>query len=194
MDRAEQSRLNRVSELVEDHRNQVEAYVVRQTAQQLRDEYGFWHETFCDLCESPAEMVFASWWFGLTWFLDPALALDAQREIEAGGRSYRLDFVITCSDRPLLRDASQAGTEWQAIAVEIDGHAFHERTREQVITRDQRDRDLQAAGIRVFHFSFHELTTDPRRVVGEVLSAGLDQVFRLQRAAGRLAPEERSDG
>lgn len=110
--------------------------------------------------ESPLEEAFTIWWVAsghirAMWNL-PALALAPQQDVTAMGRRYRLDFVVKSADARLL------------LAVELDGHAFHERTREQVAQRDQRDRDLQAAGWRVFHFSYSEFVAHPWESVNEV--------------------------
>lgn len=81
------------------------------------------------------------------------------------------------------------------IAVEIDGHDFHERTKDQVTYRNRRDRDLQAAGWHVLHFSGGEVVTRPDRCVAEALRAAyspwkelldvLGRRKRLKVAAGR---------
>lgn len=112
--------------------------------------------------ESVAEAVFLVWWRAITsWYSRVPLAIETQRTVTVGGRGYRLDFVIGMTgDNPAYR----------TLAVEIDGHAFHERTREQVTYRNQRDRDLQRAGWKVLHYSFEELTSDPHRVVDEVFT------------------------
>lgn len=48
---------------------------------------------------------------------------------------------------------------------------YHERTRAQVRHRDRRDRDLQAAGWRLMHFSGSEFHRNPAKCVDEVWSA-----------------------
>jgi len=53
--------------------------------------------------------------------------------------------------------------------VEVDGHEWHERTRQQVNHRNRRDRDLQDAGWRLFHFAGGEVVKQPDRCVAEVL-------------------------
>lgn len=47
------------------------------------------------------------------------------------------------------------------ILVELDGHDFHEKTKEQVTYRNQRDRDLQMEGWKVLHYSGSELHRNP---------------------------------
>lgn len=94
--------------------------------------------------DSPLEAIFWVWWVTLESTepdMDFGFSLHPQHEVECEGAKYRLDFAIP---------------EYQ-IAVELDGHDFHERTKEQVAYRNQRDRRLQAAGWTVFHFSGLEL-------------------------------------
>lgn len=112
--------------------------------------------------DSPAEAVFFLWWLAvdqasLRWF-----KLQTQHEITVDGSAYRIDFVVVPS-RP-------HPYPWKPIAVEIDGHAFHEKTREQVTHRNARDRRLQRAEWTVFHYSFSELTSEPLACVLEVLT------------------------
>lgn len=70
---------------------------------------------------------------------------------------FRFDFAVLGRDKK--------------IAVEIDGHAFHERTQEQAFRDKSRDRILQAEGWLVFRFTGSEAHRDPDRCVKEVLSA-----------------------
>ena len=125
----------------------------------------------CDLYlpqfESPLEAIFYVWWRALTathdlFDLAPApLALVLQRNVEIDGQRFRLDFVIEPTNPDLKK-------EFGLVAVEVDGHAFHERTPEQVAVRDSRDRLLQGAGWVVLHTSWRELTSNPLEIVSEV--------------------------
>jgi len=60
-----------------------------------------------------------------------------------------------------------------------DGHAFHERTTEQVTDRNRRDRDLHAAGWRLLPFSGSEVVNDPARCVVEVYDMAQREYQRL---------------
>jgi very-short-patch-repair endonuclease len=110
--------------------------------------------------ESPLEAAFMAWWqarrvFGAFTELD----LYMQREVNAGGDRYRLDFVV----EPFI-DGYFAGVS-ALVAIELDGHGFHERTKEQVAYRNRRDRALQAAGWLVLHYSGSEFHRDPEAVI-----------------------------
>lgn len=115
--------------------------------------------------QSPIEAVFWAWWQAfeaVSAIHKPEvvpLALREQHEIvTCSAQLYRLDFSVYRYDTQ----------ECLKVAVELDGHDFHERTPEQVTRRDTRDRHLQADGWTVFHFSGREITRDPFACVSEV--------------------------
>ncbi len=120
--------------------------------------------------QSPIEAIFWMWWVTLE-SIEPGgngfpFSLLPQHEIEDS--KYRLDFAIP----------------EHMIAVELDGHEFHEKTKEQVTYRNQRDRHLQAAGWTVFHFSGSELY----RGQIEVVAAVVDLARARHEAAKKAAP------
>ncbi len=67
-----------------------------------------------------------------------------QQQVPIG--AYRVDFLI-------------AGQ--RAAVVELDGHDFHERTKEQAERDKKRDRVLQATGLAVLRFTGSEVWRDP---------------------------------
>lgn len=74
---------------------------------------------------------------------ETAVTLFQQLKVE----SYRLDFA-------LRRDG-------RSVAIELDGHDFHERTKEQAARDKSRDRALAEAGWTVLRFTGSELWKDP---------------------------------
>lgn len=137
--------------------------------------------------DSPIEAQFAAWFaaargrllaLGLTRF---ALKLIPQTGVDAAGVHYRLDFALEPLD-PWLAEALKAEGLTLRIGVELDGHDYHEKSREDVIRRNQRDRDLAAAKWRVLHFSGSELHRNPMFAVVEVLSAGADALDQAKAA------------
>ena len=137
--------------------------------------------------DSPIEAQFAAWFnaarghelaLGRARF---AIQLHPQFWLETNGRRYRLDFAIEPLDE-WLRGALLAESLTLKIGVELDGHAFHEKTKEQVTARNQRDRDLSAARWTVLHFSGSELHYNPMIAVVEVLSAGADALDQAKSA------------
>jgi hypothetical protein len=138
--------------------------------------------------ESPIEIIFFSWWVAFdvahsAWHMGnirgPMLHLSTQREITIGASKYRLDFVVVptsrTDDEHRLRDEL-----FPKVAIELDGHDFHEKTKEQVTYRNRRDRDLQAAGWRVFHISGSELARRPRDATQEVYEHCLQEYESFQ--------------
>lgn len=116
--------------------------------------------------QSPLEVLFYIWW-DMVCALDQHhlfdLDLCPQEDVILADRLYRLDFLI----RPANPKVA-SHPQWTPLAVEVDGHAFHERTPDQVMERDQRDRALQVAGWKVFHFSYREFTSRPAACIEEV--------------------------
>jgi hypothetical protein len=123
--------------------------------------------------ESPLEVIFAIMWNAMEMCGDihsDSVSFTGQHEIvTSSGRRYRLDFLLHPGE-PLHGRAKSAGVPIPRIGVELDGHDFHERTKEQVAYRNQRDRDLQADGWTVLHFSGSELNRDPWKCVNEAFS------------------------
>ena len=62
-------------------------------------------------------------------------------------QNFRVDFAIVAPDA--------------RVVVELDGHEFHERTKEQAEADKSRDRALQLEGWRVFRFTGSEIWRDP---------------------------------
>ncbi len=120
--------------------------------------------------DSPLELAFWVWWMAfkkMDFFSQHDLDLVPHLDIEASGNHYVLDFSLEPS--PERRRRGEAVKAWPRIGVELDGHAFHEKTLDQVTYRNQRDRDLQRAGWRIFHYSFSEFTAHPEDCVLEVI-------------------------
>lgn len=129
-----------------------------------------------DKCfKSPIEMAFWLAWLTHIWIetitgTGPGSLFPlVQHETQANGRQYRLDFAFV--------DAA-IGLK---IAVELDGHDFHERTPEQVDSRNTRDADLHLAGWDVFHFSGRQILSDPSSCVGRVHDGFCDSYARWRR-------------
>lgn len=137
--------------------------------------------------ESPLEAIFYAWWDAVTWDTDTTmptrLHLRHQVDVTANGNAYRLDFVVGLADHSEIKRFADAGRPFPMIAVEVDGHAFHEKTREQVAIRNQRDRDLQQDGWKVFHYSWSEVIQNGARAVGGVVDCAVSEWMACDRAA-----------
>ena len=136
--------------------------------------------------ESPLEATFIVWWTALDWFRRPLkFILRPQQEITCGDKRYRADFVIDVYEAA-ARQAASIGHPWIPIVVELDGHEFHEKTKEQIIYRNQRDRALQQHGSRVFHISYEEMQRAGLDSVIEIYSAAEDQLTQIVIALDKL--------
>lgn len=140
-----------------------------------------------DTPESPVEVVFLVWWKieaarRALSHDPPELDLFPQDETKAdNGKSYRLDFAVRPEDVDEWFEASERGIRFPDIAVEIDGHEWHERTKEQVASRNQRDRALQSVGWKVFHFSGSEVVRRPLECVTEVMDFAWTALCRMRK-------------
>jgi hypothetical protein len=135
--------------------------------------------------ESPLEAVFLMWLVALQEARQDwgGLRLISQHALVVGGRSRRIDFILEPHNGNGLCDrASAAGVSWPGIAIELDGHDFHERTREQVIDRNERDRDLQLAGWTVFHFSGSEMHRDPEACLDQLMTFAMGRLVAYEKA------------
>lgn len=92
---------------------------------------------------------------------DP-LAIEPQ--MPAG--SYRVDFLVS----------SRFGAETIRIAVECDGHDYHEKTKAQASRDKRRDRYLQREGYYVFRFTGSDIFNDPKGCAREVIGIVMDWI------------------
>lgn len=130
-------------------------------------------------CESPIEsLVF--WEFlisGMTYVVDNydmigglthhrfakknlSYRLSPQFGVVIDGKNYRCDFAISVVDGP--------ENEVGKICIELDGHEFHERTKEQAQRDKSRDRNFQKAGFVVLRYTGSEVWNNPCVVIDDV--------------------------
>ena len=57
---------------------------------------------------------------------------------------------------------------WYPLGQEIDGHDFHERTKDQAKRDKSRDRYLTAEGFRIFRYTGSEIYNDSGKAIREV--------------------------
>lgn len=161
----------------------------------LENTDGWIRNTRTSPVESPLELLFWIWWQACerprNFFPYDLILLEPQVAVTAGGEDYRLDFVVVLLPPSDWKKALDAGLMvWPKIAVELDGHTFHERTPQQVATRDSRDRHLQQDGWQVFHYSWSEFTNQPEKCVTEVYDLATTIVDDLYRQYSLDIPAE----
>jgi hypothetical protein len=101
--------------------------------------------------------------------LDPmssiSFSIFPQAPIHANKRKYILDFEIC-----VIHTTESRNCIMHDFAVEIDGHEWHEKTKEQVARDKARERDLLRSNIRVIRFSGYEVFHDPLKAANETWS------------------------
>jgi very-short-patch-repair endonuclease len=119
---------------------------------------------------SPIEQIFLMEWCYAKVEERFALKLHPQKPIRTASGQYVLDYVVTATD-----DSSPKF----AVAIELDGHEFHEKTKEQVIQDNRRERAILQAGVkeglRVLRFSGSEVVRNCKGCIKEVV-AFIDQM------------------
>lgn len=114
-------------------------------------------------CESPIEQLFALSLNRIADQIEKRYGVDCivnpQSQIEVRQKTYRVDFLIAIQ----MKD----GTGFR-IAVECDGHEFHEKTKEQAARDKARDRAIQSQAIPVLRFTGSEIWNNPWQCAKEV--------------------------
>lgn len=119
-------------------------------------------------CQSPIEEIFI-FAYDLLIASKPfpeceELQFEPQKEIYVGNKKYIADFYLEIKqeDEWIKTDGNIK------LIVECDGHEFHEKTKEQVERRNQRDMDFKMAGYDVIHFSGSQLYKDAMGCANQV--------------------------
>jgi very-short-patch-repair endonuclease len=107
---------------------------------------------------SPIEQIFLIQWKYQKVELQHGLALLPQAPVTTGRGAYAVDFLV-----------SKINGQSARIAIELDGHAFHEKSSAQATKDKARERAILTSGIPVFRFSGSEIFNNPRKVVDEVV-------------------------
>lgn len=86
-------------------------------------------------------------------------------QVPVAGTGYKLDFVIKC----VFAEGVAGYEKSSLIAVECDGHDFHERTKQQAAHDKRRDRVMTAGGLRVLRFTGSEIFKDAGACATQVM-------------------------
>lgn len=113
-------------------------------------------------CESPIEEMFGYALLGLDSY--PTDHQTFRQQVPIG--KYRVDFLLSFVDPGMAKDGGTDATPAQLV-VELDGHDFHERTKEQAKRDKSRDRALIDAGYQVIRFTGSEVYADPVKCAKE---------------------------
>lgn len=116
-------------------------------------------------CESPIEQILSIALHREAFNLEmenkdsTTCRVERQCKINKDEATYRVDFLVVTS----------VDGRSVAVAVECDGHDFHEKTKEQAARDKARDRAIQSKGIAVLRFTGSEIYKDPFACAGEVI-------------------------
>ena len=112
---------------------------------------------------------------------DFSIVVDSQHELVAGEESCRIDFLVSIVEAGvgvwdfIRREYSPAVT----IAIELDGHDFHEKTKQQASHDKRRERIIVKAGFPVFRYSGSDVYTDIDAVLTETLEHLYNEFARI---------------
>lgn len=149
--------------------------VQRQCAEKAANEYPIFSESLL-CCESPIETIMAHALHGVFVFrglgcwVSPGQSIEMFKELAGVMKpvgvalhcaiaaqikvsGYVIDFVV-------MLGATDKGGRPTLIAVECDGHEFHDKTKEQAARDKARDRRLAEAGLQVLRFTGSEIWRD----------------------------------
>lgn len=93
---------------------------------------------------------------------------------QANIADYRVDFLLW-----FMCERHSAG-----VVVECDGHAFHERTKEQASRDKSRDRAILLAGYPVMRFTGSEIFADSVKCAAQVGDALSEPLYQVSKASG----------
>lgn len=148
---------------LEEVRDWAKRFVLKNATERFENEV----EEVDDGCESPIEKMFAYALYARLYGFDERF-IEHAYNVKIG--PYRVDV--------LLEWTGDAGGGLPAVAsliVELDGHDFHEKTKEQAARDKKRDRYLQSLGYRVLRYSGSEIWRAP----GEAAHEAVSQLSRM---------------
>ncbi len=128
--------------------------------------------------QSPIEALL----YGAYLLLQPHRVMPAEAKVtmvqQAPIGQYTADFLLGVTDKKGVR---------HSIVVEADGHAYHERTKEQAAHDRARDRFMTMKDYRVLRFTGSEIWANPFACAEQIFSQ-LEQLhFGMDRASARAA-------
>jgi very-short-patch-repair endonuclease len=105
--------------------------------------------------QSPIEQIFLMEWVFRRIDDIHGVCLQPQKKLKTPDGTFTIDFVVS-------------GPELK-LAIELDGHDFHEKTKAQVSHDKARERSIVRAGYVLLRFAGSEVSASPRKCVDEVV-------------------------
>ena len=109
--------------------------------------------------------------------------------MEAACARSKLHKKFENLSRPKGCSTSTSRVPWGPLVVEVDGHEFHDRTKDQAARDRRRDRDMIREGLRVVRFTGTEVVGQPEVCAAEVevlLLRTAQDTFKLYTESERL--------
>lgn len=111
--------------------------------------------------ESPIEQIFYATYYAINMLAgninSPINKLIPQYKID----NYRVDFLYTSSKN--IKHSPE-----RCIAIELDGHEFHDTTESQRQYEKERDRYLTKKGYKIFHYTGKEVVEKCTEIINEI--------------------------
>lgn len=183
-------------EFLKDKSNEIAHMFWSDVTSRLRER-----EELDQAIESPVEQLFFIEWVFMDFYRgldDFPFYLDSQYKDKSTGK-YRIDFVVDFIQEVLGWDK-----EWQEIitkrveapklGIEIDGHIWHEKTKEQVQYHKERERFLVSNGWKLLRFTGSEVFKCPGFCVEEVLDSAWDLRKKYHKELKREFKERKKNG
>ncbi len=105
---------------------------------------------------------------------DPSEGLSYYITLQAPVADYRVDLMLWFA----------CGKVRGGVAIECDGHDFHEKTKEQAARDKKRDREILAAGYPVMRFTGSEIFRDAVACAEQVRDVAAEVLFRVSKEGG----------
>ncbi len=86
---------------------------------------------------------------------------EPQRTVKTLEQAYRVDFFVYLTRFRHSATEPECWPEMAKLIVEVDGHDFHDRTKEQASYDRRRDRELNLLGYRVVRFTGSDIFNQP---------------------------------
>ncbi len=106
---------------------------------------------------SPIEQLFVMEWHYQQVEQRYGVQLQPQKQVSTDAGNFNIDFVVKRHGSGLL-----------PLAIELDGHEFHEKTKAQASWDRKRERSIVRSGYLVVRFTGHEIMRDVEKCVKEV--------------------------
>lgn len=120
-------------------------------------------------CKSPIEVIF-NFAFDLVAYAEGYAGVWLQPQYEVHSRSedkaYYVDFAFLAEEVDEMIYIKNPSFK---LAIECDGHEFHEKTKEQVSHDNEREYDLKMQGYDVLRFSGSQIYNKPLRCAAQTL-------------------------